>query len=173
VLILSAGSGIGSAAIQIAKLAGARVLVTASTEEKLEQAKGLGADEVIHSTQEDFAKRAKVLTQGRGVDVVFEHVGPETWEGSIHALAKGGTLVTCGATTGPEVKLDLRILFSRQLSLLGSMMGTRRELMELTRLVGQGRLKPVIDRCYPLREAREAQERMLMRQHFGKILLLP
>ncbi len=173
VLVLAAGSGIGSAAIQIAKLAGARVLATAGTEEKLERARELGADEVIHSIKEDFAKRARDLTQGRGVDVVFEHVGPETWKGSIHSLAKGGTLVTCGATTGPEVKLDLRFLFSRQLALLGSMMGTRRELIEVTRLVGQGKLKPIIDRCYPLREAREAQERMLLRQHFGKILLLP
>ncbi|MBI1870395.1 MAG: zinc-binding dehydrogenase [Chlamydiae bacterium] len=173
VLVLAAGSGIGSAAIQIAKLAGARVIAAAGTEEKCERAKKLGADEIILYSKEDFSKKARVLTHGQGVDVVFEHVGRETWEKSVTALRKNGKLVTCGATTGNEVKLDLRYVFSRQLSILGSMMGCRSELLTLVRLMGEKKLKAVIDQIFPLAEARRAQERMLERKNFGKILLIP
>ena len=113
------------------------------------------------------------MTHGKGVEVLFEHVGSETWEKSLQTLAKGGRLVTCGATTGSEVQLNIRFLFSRQLSLLGSIMGTRKELMEVVRLVEEGKLRAIIDKIFPLQEARLAQERMLNRDHFGKILLLP
>ncbi len=173
VLIIGAGSGIGVAAVQIAKLAGARVFATAGNQEKLELAKQLGADEIINHTREDFAKKVKEITGGKGVDVVYEHVGPATWDKSIASLAKNGRLVTCGATTGPGVKLDLRFIFMRQQTILGSIMGTRRDLLAVTNLVGQKKLKPVIDTTYPLAEARKAQERMLSRENFGKIILIP
>jgi NADPH:quinone reductase-like Zn-dependent oxidoreductase len=173
VLVLGAGSGIGTAAIQIAKLAGAWVIAAAGRDDKLEKAKALGADEVIHYRREDFSNKIREFTGGKGVDVVFEHVGPETWEKSLTSLAKNGKLVTCGATSGPEAKTDLRYIFSRQLSILGSMMGTRSDLLEVTKLIEIGKLKPVIDSVFPLREARKAQERMLERNLFGKLVLVP
>jgi NADPH:quinone reductase-like Zn-dependent oxidoreductase len=173
VLVLAAGSGIGSAAIQIAKLAGAWVVAAAGRDEKLAKAKALGADEVINYGREDFSNKIREFTGGKGVDVVFEHVGPETWEKSLTSLAKNGKLVTCGATSGPEARTDLRYIFSRQLSILGSMMGTRSELLEVTKLMEIGKLKPVIDSVFPLKEARKAQERMLERNNFGKLILVP
>lgn len=173
VLVHAAGSGVGSAAIQIARLAGARVIATAGSDEKLEKAAGIGADETINYTKEDFSKRARALTEGRGVDIVFEHIGPETWDRSILSLAKNGKIVTCGATSGPEAKTDLRYIFSRQLSILGSIMGTRGELLEIARLMGQGRLKSIIDSVHPLKDTREAQKLMLSRKIFGKLVLAP
>lgn len=173
VLVLAAGSGIGSAAVQIAKLAGARVITTAGSPEKCEKARALGADEVIDYHTNDFSRSVRIYTQGRGVDIVFEHVGPETWAKSIQCLAKNGKLVTCGATTGKEVSLDLRYVFSRQLSILGSMMGCRNELLEILKLITGRKLRPVIDSSFPLPEARQAQEKLLERRHFGKILLVP
>ena len=173
VLIIGAGSGIGSAAVQIAKLAGARVIATAGSDEKLELAKRLGADEVVNHSQEDFSHRVREITNGRGVDVVYEHVGPATWDKSIASLAKNGRLVTCGATTGPEVKIDLRFIFMRQQTIMGSIMGTRWDLLSITKLIGQKKLRPVIDSTYPLSEARKAQERMINRENFGKIILVP
>ncbi len=171
ILVMGAGSGVGSMAIQMAKLVGATVITTVGSESKIVKAKELGADEVIQHSKEQVAARVKALTGGRGVDVVFEHIGPEVWEACLHAMAKGGRLVTCGATTGGEVKLDLRYLFSRQLTLKGSYMGTRAELLAAAALIGQGKLRPVIDRVYPLRDARAAQEQLLSRQVFGKIVL--
>lgn len=173
VLVLAAGSGIGTAAIQIAKLAGAWVIAAAGSDEKLEKAKSLGADEVINYRREDFSKKARELTGGKGVDVVFEHVGPETWERSLTSLAKNGKLVTCGATSGPDARTDIRYIFSRQLSIMGSMMGTRSELLEVTKLMEIGKLKPVIDSVYPLQRARQAHEYLLARKNFGKVLLVP
>jgi NADPH:quinone reductase-like Zn-dependent oxidoreductase len=173
VLVLAAGSGIGVAAIQIAKLAGAWVVAAAGRDDKLEKARALGADEVINYRREDFSSKIREFTGGKGVDVVFEHVGPETWEKSLTSLAKNGKLVTCGATSGPEAKTDLRYIFSRQLSILGSMMGTRSDLLEVTKLMEIGKLKPVIDSVFPLRDARKAQERMLGRNNFGKLILVP
>jgi 2-desacetyl-2-hydroxyethyl bacteriochlorophyllide A dehydrogenase len=173
VLVLAAGSGIGVAAIQIAKLAGAWVIAAAGRDDKLEKAKALGADEVINYRREDFSNKIREFTGGKGVDVVFEHVGPETWEKSLTSLAKNGKLVTCGATSGPEAKTDLRYIFSRQLSILGSMMGTRSDLLEVTKLLEIGKLKPVIDSVFPLKDARRAQERMLERNNFGKLILVP
>ncbi len=173
VLVLGAGSGIGSAAVQIARLAGARVLATVGSEEKVPKAKALGADEVIHHGREDVGARALALTDGEGADVVFEHIGPATWGQSLAALARGGRLVTCGATTGGEVTVSLRAFYMRQIAVHGSLMGRRSELDLLARLVGEGRLKPIIDSVFPLAEARQAQERMLARRQFGKIVLRP
>ena len=170
-LIMAAGSGVGSMAVQMAKVAGALVLTTVGSEEKAGKAKALGADEVINHSTDDIVKRVKTITDGRGVDVVFEHIGPAVWDSCLTALAKGGRLVTCGATTGGEVKLDVRYLFSRQLTLKGSYLGTRAELLSAAALVMQGRLKPIVDRVFPLPEARAAQELLLSRRAFGKVVL--
>lgn len=171
VLIMGAGSGVGSMAVQMAKLAGARVLTTVGSDDKIPKAVVLGADAVIHHGREKVAERVKLLTEGRGVDVVIEHIGPEVWDTCLQSLAKGGRLITCGATTGAEVKLDLRYVFSRQFTIKGSYMGTRAELVKVAELMGQGRLISVIDRTYPLPEARAAQEQMVSRKVFGKIVL--
>jgi NADPH:quinone reductase-like Zn-dependent oxidoreductase len=173
VLVIGASSGIGTAAIQIAKLHGAFVLATATSDEKLKRARDLGADAVVNSSKESIAHVARAWTQKRGVDIVIEHVGPATWEQSIGSLAPNGRLVTCGSTTGPEVKLDLRYVFSRELSILGDRLGVRSELNELLGLVGMKKLKPVIAQTFPLKEARAALEMMEKREHFGKILLIP
>ena len=171
VLIMGAGSGVGMMAIQLAKLAGARVLTTVGSDDKIPKAVILGADAVINHTKEKVSERVKLLTEGRGVDVVIEHIGPEVWDACLDSLGIGGRLVTCGATTGGEVKLNLRYVFSRQLTIKGSYMGTRAELVKVAELMGQGRLTSVIDRTYPLKDARAAQEQMLSRKFFGKIVL--
>jgi len=171
VLVLAAGSGVGQAAIQIAVLHGARVFATAGTDEKLERARGLGAFEVIHHHQQDIAEEIKRLTNKRGVDVVIEHVGEATWAKSVRSLARGGRLVTCGATTGPDGALNLAALFSRQLSILGSYMGTKGELLRAARFFFAGQLTPVIDRTFPLAEAAAAHRRMEESGQFGKIVL--
>lgn len=173
VLVLGAGSGVGSAAIQIAKLHGACVIATAGTEEKLRLAKALGADEVINHNQQDITEETRRITSKRGVDIVFEHVGATTWEKSVKSVAVGGRLVTCGATSGYAGQTDIRYVYSRQLSILGSYMASKGELLKVVDLVGQRRLKPVVDKVYPLAEAAEAQERMENREHFGKIVLRP
>ena len=171
VLIMGAGSGVGSMAVQLAKFAGARVIATVGSDDKIPKAVILGADAVINHTREKVSERVKLLTEGRGVDVVIEHIGPEVWDSSLESLAKGGRLITCGATTGGDVKLNLRYVFSRQLTIKGSYMGTRAELAKVAELMGQGRLISVIDRTFPLQEARAAQELMLSRRFFGKIVL--
>jgi NADPH:quinone reductase-like Zn-dependent oxidoreductase len=171
VLILGAGSGVGSAAIQIAKLTGARVIATAGSEAKLAKAKELGADELILHSKQNLADEIKRITNRRGVDVVFEHVGQATWEQSIRSMAIGGRLVTCGATTGYEGKIDIRYLFSRNISILGTYMGGKAELFDVIELVRQGKLKPVVDSVLPLEEAAAAQERLENREQFGKIVL--
>jgi len=171
VLIMGAGSGVGSMAIQMAKLAGARVITTVGSDDKIPKAVILGADAVIHHGREKVAERVKLLTEGRGVDVVIEHIGPEVWDSCVASLAKGGRLVTCGATTVGDVTLNLRAVFSRQLTIKGSYMGTRAELVKAAELMGQKRLISVIDRTFPLQDARAAQELMLSRKFFGKIVL--
>ena len=171
VLILGAGSGVGSAAIQVANRAGARVIATAGSEAKLAKAKELGADEVINHSQQNIADEVRRITNRRGVDIVFEHVGQATWEQSIRSLAIGGRLVTCGATTGFEGKIDIRYLFSRNLSILGTYMGGKAELFDVLKMVERGELKPVVDRVFPLEQAAAAQERLENREQFGKIVL--
>jgi NADPH:quinone reductase-like Zn-dependent oxidoreductase len=171
VLVLAAGSGVGQAAIQIAFLHGARVFATAGSEEKLARAQALGAYEVIHHHQQDIAEEIRRLTNRRGVDVVIEHVGEATWTKSVRALARGGRLVTCGATTGGNGALDLTALFARQLTILGSYMGTKGELMRAARFFFAGQLKPVVDRTFPLEEAAAAHQRMEASGQFGKIVL--
>jgi NADPH:quinone reductase-like Zn-dependent oxidoreductase len=171
VLVLAAGSGVGSAAIQIAKAAGARVIATAGSDEKLEKARELGADAVINHTTQKIADEVKRLTNRRGVDVVFEHVGQATWDSSIHSLAVGGRLVTCGATTGFEGALNIAYLFTRQLSVLGSFMGSKAELFSALELLRRGLLKPVIDVVLPLEKCAEAHRRLEDREQFGKIVL--
>lgn len=171
VLLLGAGSGLGIAGIQIAKLHGARVIATVGSDAKIEKAKKLGADEVLNHTTQDVAAEARRLTNKRGVDIVFEHVGEATWEKSILSLAYGGKIVTCGATTGYMGRTDLRHIFWKQLSILGSHEGSKAELLTVLRFVEEGKLKPVVDRVFPLEKAAEAQQLLESRQHFGKIVL--
>jgi len=171
VLVLAAGSGVGQAAIQVAKLHGARVFATAGSSRKLDLARQLGAHEVINHHEQDFAGEIRRLTNRRGVDVVIEHVGEATWSASMRCLAAGGRLVTCGATTGPSAAIDLRFLFSRQLSVLGSYMGTKGELLAATRFFVGGSLKPVVDAAVPLAQAAEAHRRLEEGRQFGKIVL--
>ena len=171
VLVHAAGSGIGSAAIQIARLAGARVITTVGSDEKAPKAKKLGARDVILYRKTDFADEVRRLTSGAGADLIFEHVGPETWSKNLQCLAKGGRMVTCGATSGPRVEIDLRFLYIRQQTIIGSYMGSSRELASVLALVENGKLKPVVDRVFPLKDAREAHDRMESRSNFGKVVL--
>ncbi len=171
ILILGAGSGVGIAAIQIAKFFGARVITTAGSDEKLAKARDLGADHLINHKSQKIRDEVRRITNKRGVDVVFEHVGTATWEDSLASLAPGGRLVTCGATTGYDAKVDLRFLFSRQLSLLGSYMGTKSELCTVLKLVASGKLKPVVDRVFPLAEAAAAHAYLESGSQFGKVVL--
>ena len=173
VLIHAAGSGVGSIGIQIAKLRGARVIATAGSDEKLAKAKELGADEVVNYSPEDWPKQVRQLTDRRGVDVVFEHTGSATWPGSLVALKNGGRLVTCGATSGYDARTDLRQVFYRQLSILGSFMGSKAELIAAMKFIESGAIKPVVDRVLPLSEARRAHELMEDRAQFGKLVLVP
>ncbi|MFI5178153.1 MAG: zinc-binding dehydrogenase, partial [Vicinamibacterales bacterium] len=171
VLVLAAGSGVGQAAIQIAKVFRARVIATAGHPEKLDRATALGADFVINHASDDVVASVKKITAGRGVDVVIEHVGVATWERSVRCLARGGRLVTCGATTGHDARLDLRHLFARQLSLLGSYMGGKAELLRAADLFFRGEFRPAIDMTLPLSEAAQAQRRLESGAQFGKIVL--
>ena len=171
VLILGAGSGVGSAAIQVAKFFGARVIATAGSDEKLQKAKQLGADHLINHKTQKIRDEVRRITSKRGVDVVFEHVGTATWDDSFASLALGGRLVTCGATTGYDAKIDLRFLFSRQLSLLGSYMGTKSELHSVMRLVVSGRFQPIVDRIFPLAACSEAHAYLESGSQFGKVVL--
>ena len=171
VLIQAAGSGVGSAATQIAQLFGATVIAAASHDDKLARAKALGAQHTINSSREDTAKRVHEITHKRGADVVIEHVGPATWGHSVRALAWQGRLVTCGATTGPEVKLNLQHLFFKSQSILGSTMGSRGEFARVLALAANKQLRPVVDRVLPLTEVSAAHTLLETRQVFGKIVL--
>ncbi len=170
VLVIAAGSGVGSAAVQIAKVTGARVIATAGSERKVAKAKELGADDALLHVGE-FAREVKRLTNNRGVDVVFEHVGAATWDQSVYSLAHGGRLVTCGATTGFETKINIGYLFARQLSILGSFMGPKSDLFAVLELFKRGLLKPVMDRVIPLEQAAEAHRHLENREQFGKVVL--
>lgn len=171
VLVHAAGSGIGAMAIQLAKHFGAEVFTTVGDPQKVSPAKKLGADQVILYREEDFSEKVKKLTDQKGVDVIFEHIGPETWPKNLSCLARSGRMIACGATAGPKAEVDIRTLYSKQLSILGSYMGSLAELEIVIRLVEKGVLKPVIDRILPLEEAAAAHRRMENRLNFGKIVL--
>jgi len=173
VLVLGANSGVGIAAIQIAKLYGATVIATAGNAHKIEKAKELGADFVVNHYEQKIGDEVRKITRKAGVDIVVEHVGVATWGESVKSLKPGGTLVTCGATTGFGAEIDLRFLFSRQLNLLGSYMGTMGELHEVLKHVFSGKVKPVVDRTFPLSEARAAHEYLEKSEMFGKVVLKP
>ena len=173
VVVLGANSGVGIAAIQVAKLFNATVIATAGDEKKMQRARELGADYVIDHYKQKIGDEVRKITRKEGADIVIEHVGKATWDESIKALKAGGTLVTCGATSGPMVGIDLRFLFSKQFSLLGSYMGTMGELHEVVKHVFSGKLKPVVDRTFPLSETRAAHEYLEASQMFGKVVLVP
>ncbi|MDB4943849.1 MAG: alcohol dehydrogenase [Labilithrix sp.] len=171
VLVQAAGSGVSTAAIQIAKLLGARVITTTGTAEKAERAKALGADEVINYATHDFVAECKRLTNKKGVDVVIEHVGGDVFVKSILAAARGGRVVTCGATTGFSPTIDLRHVFFRQVEVLGSTMGPKGDLFGILRLLEERRLRPIIDRVMPLWSAADAHRVLEERKAFGKVVL--
>jgi NADPH:quinone reductase-like Zn-dependent oxidoreductase len=171
VLVLGGGSGVGQAAIQIAWLHGARVFATAGTVDKLGRARELGAYEVINHHTQDLPAEIRRFTNKRGVDIVIEHVGEATWERSLKCLARGGRLVTCGATTGHKAGIDLRFLFSRQYSLMGSYMGTKAELLRAAQFFFSGQLRPAVDRTFPLADAAAAHRYLEAGSQFGKVVL--
>jgi NADPH:quinone reductase-like Zn-dependent oxidoreductase len=171
VLVLGAGSGVGSAAIQIAALFGARIIATAGSDEKLAKAKELGAAHLVNHRTQKIREEIRRITNKRGVDVVVEHVGTATWDESVASLAVGGRLVTCGATTGYDAGIDLRFLFTRQLSLLGSYMGVKSELASVMKLVASGHLRPVLDRTFPLSDCADAHRYLESGEQFGKVVL--
>ena len=173
VLILGAGAGVGTAAIQIAKMAGCRVFATASSNEKLDRARELGADVLINYEEEEFDRAIRKLTGKRGVDVVVDYIGADTWVRSLKAARRGGRILTCGATTGPTPQTDLRHIFFRQLQIIGSTMGSPKDFEDVMKCVFRGQLKPIIDRIMPLSEAREAHELIEQRKVFGKLILRP
>jgi NADPH:quinone reductase-like Zn-dependent oxidoreductase len=171
VVILGASSGVGSAAVQIAKLLGARVIATATSDDKLERARSLGADEVLNTLSEDLVDGVRKRTGKRGADVIFEHIGKALFAKAILACARGGRIVTCGATTGYDPAIDLRHIFFRQISILGSTMGSKGVLYDIAAHMAAGRLKPVVDRVLPFAQARAAHELLEDRRQFGKIVL--
>lgn len=171
VLVMAAGSGVSTWAIQFAKLAGARVIATAGDDRKLHLARQLGADDTINYRAEDYGKRVRELTNGEGVDAAIDHTGADNWQTSLRALKWGGTLVTCGATSGYEAVTPLAQVFYKQLRILGSTMGRKGDLYKITRLIAQGRVRPVVAATHPLEEAALAHERMASRDFFGKLVL--
>ncbi len=173
VLVQGAGSGVGVAAIQIARLHGARVIVTAGSDEKLAKAVELGAEEAINYRTTDFVKEVKRITGKRGVDVVIEHVGGETLSKSILATRNGGRVVTCGATSGFESTIDLRHVFFRQIEILGSTMGSKGDLHQILPHLASGALRPIVDRVLPLARASDAHTLLEDRAVFGKVVLTP
>lgn len=172
VLILGVGGGVGSAGLQIAKLSGARVFATASSDEKLARARQMGADVTINYKDMDFSEVVLDVTDGRGVDVVLEHVGAATWEQSIASLAKNGRLVSCGVTTGNIGEINIRKLYQKQITIMGSALGTAAELRTLVNLAGQGKLEPIIDRTLPLERADAGHLLLENRKNFGKVVLI-
>jgi NADPH:quinone reductase-like Zn-dependent oxidoreductase len=173
VLIHAAGSGVSIYAIQIARLYGARVFATSSSDDKLERARMLGAEVLINYAQEGWVKRVKEATDRRGVDVVIDHVGEATFTGSLRSLARGGSIVTCGATSGPKLEVDLRLIFFKSLSILGSTMGGMGEMLQVWRLACRGQIRPVVDRVLPLSEAATGHRALEERAAFGKVILVP
>lgn len=171
VLVWGIGGGVSLAALRIAKLRGARVIATSSSDAKLAVAKTLGADVVLNHRNQAVAREVRAHTAGRGADVVVDNVGEETWEESLRALARGGRLVTCGATTGPKVVTDVRRLFWHQFTIMGSTMGNAAEYRDVVRQLGEGHLRPIVDRVYPLDQARAAFDRLAAGEQLGKIVI--
>jgi NADPH:quinone reductase-like Zn-dependent oxidoreductase len=173
VLVNAAGSGVGVAAIQVAKIYGARVIASAGSDAKLEKARALGAGDVINYTTHDLAEEARRMTDGRGVDMVVENVGGEIMEKSIKALARNGRVVTCGATAGNDATFNVSRFFLSQQTIYGSFMGTKAELLRSLPSFASGRLKPVVDAVFPLSETATAVRQLMQREQFGKIVLVP
>lgn len=173
VLVQAAGSGVGSAAIQIARLIGARVMTTVGADDKIEFARSLGAEHVVNYRTQDFVDEAKQWTGKRGVDVVVEHIGGETFEGSIYTLTRLGTLVSIGSHDTHWGRLDLRHVYSKNLRIVGTNLGSILELRTILDYVVAGRLRPVVDRAFPLNDARAAVQHVLDRKNKGKVLLVP
>ena len=173
VLIWSAGAGVGIASLQLAKLAGARVIATSSSDEKCEKLKALGADFVLNHVREDVVRRIRELTSKRGVDVVVDYIGKDTWPRSVQIVRRGGRIVTCGATSGYDPAEDLRQIFFRQIEVIGCTMGNDKELQDALRPIFEGRIRPVIDSVLPLSEVAAAHRRLEQRSVFGKMILKP
>ena len=171
VLVWGIGGGVSLAAMRIAKLVGAKTIVTSSSDAKLHAARALGADVTLNYRTQNVAQEVRALTGKRGVEVVVENVGEATWDTSLRVLGRGGRLVTCGATTGPQVAIDLRRVFWYHWTIMGSTLGTLAEYAEIVRRLGRGELRPVVDRVYPLAEARAALERLAEGGQFGKIAI--
>jgi NADPH:quinone reductase-like Zn-dependent oxidoreductase len=171
VLVWGVGSGIGTASLQIAKALGGRVIATSSSDAKLERAKELGADAVVNHESGDVVEAVKEATEGPGADIVVEHVGEATWQTSLQAVRPHGRIAVCGATTGPNPKAALHRIWWKQLTILGSTMGTKDDFEGAYELVKSGRAKPIVDSVFPLAEARAAHERMETGEHFGKVVL--
>jgi len=173
VLVIAGGSGVGTAAIQIAKVFGASVIATAGSQDKMKRATELGADYTINHATQDVAEETRRITNRRGVDIVFENVGKATWDKSMQALTHGGRLITCGATSGSDVPLDLRYLYRRQLTIMGNYMGSKGELLEIMKFIGTGKFKPVIAKVMSLTRVAEAHKLIEDRAVFGKVVLKP
>ena len=171
VLVHAAGSGVSSAAIQFAKMAGARIIATAGTPEKVERAEAFGLERVINYRETDFAKEVRSITGGRGVDLIIDHVGKDTFAGNMKSLAKGGRLVMCGNTSGAMVECNIAMVFFKGLSILGSTMGSRAEFLKCLDIVSRGLASPVLDRVFPFEELPKAHEYLESRKAFGKVLI--
>jgi NADPH:quinone reductase-like Zn-dependent oxidoreductase len=171
VLVIGANSGVGSAAIQIAKMLGALVIATAGNEEKMERARQIGADEVVNHYDPEWHKHITEKSEGSRMDIIIEHVGESVFEPCIKLLSKGGRLITCGTTTGANARLDLRYVFSRELEIHGSYIGTNAEMKRVLEFISAKKLMPVVDSVFPLEEARAAHEKLESRDFFGKIVL--
>lgn len=171
VLVHAGASGVGSAAVQMARLLGARVFTTVGSRDKTSKVRELGAEQVLLYREVDFADEIRRLTGKRGVDVVLDHVGLDTWEGNVRSLARGGRLVVCGSTSGYEAPTNLRLLFFKNLSLLGSTMGSKAELWRILRLVEEGRLRPIVHRVLPLAEIARGHAILAERSVIGKVVL--
>jgi len=171
ILIYGASSGVGSAAIQMAKAIGAKIITTVGSAEKARLAESLGAHYVLNYTEGNIGKKVRRITGGRGVDVVFEHTGMKTWNDSLRALRTGGKLVTCGATTGPIVKIDIRALFIRHQQLIGSTMGTQRDMLDVLQMADRGQLKPLVSKIFSFEQIKEAHRFLAEGRQFGKVVI--
>jgi NADPH:quinone reductase-like Zn-dependent oxidoreductase len=171
ILVYGASSGVGSAAVQLAKRYGSRVITTIGSESKQEKARELGPDHIINYSEQPVGKTVREITDGQGVDVVFEHTGSATWTESLKALKKGGKIITCGATTGPHVRIDLRALFIKHQQIIGSTMGTRQDLLKICRLMEDKKLTVYLDKIFPMTEIRQAHHYLEAEHDFGKVVV--